>query len=117
VQNARPEHQRSAEAQARLDYRWLLDDQRGRRLARLLLVWSAIEDPYQVGGASDVTAFVDGKRSVGWMLRHEMRRHYPEGWLLLETEHLHEQQEVRRQLEQQAERSETDNGGDTPKVI
>jgi hypothetical protein len=51
------------------------------------------------------------------MLRHEMRRHYPEGWLLLETEHLHEQQEVRRQLEQQAERSETDNGGDTPKVI
>lgn len=100
VQTERPESPEQAEAQARLDYRWALGDQRGRRILRAMLRWSGVEDTGPVAGIEQM-AFAAGARMVGNMLRAQLRKHAPEGWVQLEAEYVQELVHQARQEQQQ----------------
>ena len=78
-----------AEARARLDYSWLLADPRGRRLLRSVLRWSGIDDTGPVQGI-ELMAYAAGARMVGNMLKAQIRKHDPEGWVQLEAEYTRE---------------------------
>lgn len=81
--------QEQLEAQARSDYRWLMEDPRGRRVARTVLRWSGIDDTGSIEGEAAM-AFDAGKRVIGNLLKAQIRKHNPEGWVQLESEHVRE---------------------------
>jgi hypothetical protein len=89
MQSVRHEDPKQAEAQAKLDYRWLLEDPRGRRIVRDWLRWSGVEDTGPVEGI-EAMACAAGRRMVGNLLRATLRKHDPEGWVRLEAEHVQE---------------------------
>jgi hypothetical protein len=72
-------------AQAEDDFRWLLDDERGQRIARTLLCWTGVEEAGPVAGV-EAMAFAAGSRAVGVMLKKALRQHHPEGWVHMEAE-------------------------------
>lgn len=110
VQNERPQSVTEAEAQACGDYRWLLDDSRGRRLARAVLRWSGITDTGPTKGTEEM-AFAAGSRMVGNLLKAQIIKFAPEAWLRLEGEHVQElAAAARREVQQAAELQR-----DTPK--
>jgi hypothetical protein len=86
------------EAQAKADFTWLLDDPRGRRIARTLLRWTGVDDTGPMEGIEAMAAAAGGRR-VGNLLKATMRKHDVEGWVRLEGEHA-------RELVLQAERAE-----------
>lgn len=104
VQNANPKLTlEQAEAQARNDYRWLLEDPRGRRIARAVLRWSQNDETGPTSGEGAM-AFAAGARMVGNMLKAQLRKHNPEGWVQLEAEFVRELAEMARE---DAERQES----------
>lgn len=90
------------EAQAEADYRWLIDDQRGRRIARAFLRWSGIDDTGPTQGA-EAMALATGARMVGNLLRAHLRKYHPEGWVRMESEHTHELVFLARQEDERQE--------------
>lgn len=98
------------EAQSRLDYAWLIDDQRGRRIARAILRWSGLEETGPQQGA-EAMAYATGARMVGALLRAQIRKYHPEGWVRMESEHTQElvalaraEDERREALRQEAQK-------------
>lgn len=98
-----------AEAQARLDYRWVLEDERGRRVLRAVLRWSGIEDTGPVAGIEALAAAA-GSRMVGNILKAQIRKHDPEGWIRLETEFVRDLCAQAEQAERAAGTEKTSNG-------
>lgn len=82
------------EEQARADWQWLLEDERGRRVARTLRRWSLIDD-VPPSGPIEHLARQNGMREVGWRLMGALRTAAPDGWLQLEAEHLQELEYLR----------------------
>lgn len=89
VQNERPQSIAESEAQARGDFRWLLDDPRGRRIVRSILRWSQIDETGPTSGIEQM-AYATGARMVGNLLKASIIKHGPESWIKLEAEHVQE---------------------------
>lgn len=95
------------EAQTRADLDWWLSDQRGRRLARTLVRWSGIDDTGPLNGIEQM-AEATGRRQIGNLLKAQIRKHVPELWILLETEHVQELVHIARVTEQRRRAADTD---------
>lgn len=73
------EQERHDRQQSREDYRWLLSNEAGRRIASQILRWSQVDATGPLGGELDM-AIATGKRVVGNMLRDQLARFAPEQW-------------------------------------
>lgn len=87
-----------AEARARLAYQWLLGDERGRYIARRILVWSGIDDVGVIGQPHEMAASI-GARIPGAQLKAMLRKYDPDGWVHLEREFVAELGELARREE------------------
>lgn len=95
------------EAIDRLRYRWLLDDERGRAIARDILLITGVDEPPVLADAGGL-AYRAGAQGAGWKIRELLQRHHPNGWLQLESERLAEKRELQRQaLEREQEERAT----------
>lgn len=72
-------------------YEWLLEDPRGRRVARQLVKFAGLDEPGSIGSAESM-AFDVGRRSVAVYLRERCGYLCPQSWLRFEAEHLQERQ-------------------------
>ena len=99
--------EQQTEALAGEAYRWLLDDERGRYIARRVLQWAGIED---TGPVSDVTAMAvaTGRRMVGNLFRAQLRKHHPEGCVRFEAQWIEElnREALRAAAKAEAEKAE-----------
>lgn len=71
-------------------WRWLLSDQCGYRDVEHILDWSQCEHTGPLSGR-DAMAVATGKRMVGNMLRAQLKKHNPEGWMAFEAWRLERQ--------------------------
>ncbi|MEY5098093.1 MAG: hypothetical protein RJA36_812 [Pseudomonadota bacterium] len=78
-----------ADAKDRDALDWVVGDARGRRVLRAVLRWAGIEETGATEGIERM-AFDAGRRMVGGMLRAQLRKHAPEGWVAMEAEHVQE---------------------------
>lgn len=78
-----------AEARARLAWQWLLGDERGRYIARRILVWSGVDDVGTIGPSEQMAASI-GARIPGGLLKAMCRKYDPDGWVHLEREYVAE---------------------------
>lgn len=81
--------QEQAEAQAALDWQWLLGDPRGQRIARTILRWSQCDATGPIDGIERM-AVATGARMVGNLLKAQLRKHAEELWVRLEADYTRE---------------------------
>jgi len=77
----------SPEAQAALDWQWLLHDPSGCRVVATILRWSQVDE---LGPLDSHAAMADhrGRRAIGQMIRATCQKHDPQAWLRLEADSL-----------------------------
>lgn len=100
-QQLQQEADKRAEAQARIDWRWLLDSPSGRRIAQSILRWAedgTVEAPVGADELQHRAAF----RYVADVFKAQLKRYAPNGWLRLEADSLaqamKEEEDAEREL-------------------
>lgn len=68
------------------DFRWLMEDKRGRRIMWRLLEKTRVYQSSFTGNSQ--TFFLEGTRNVGLMLISEIQKHCPKHFVLMLQEHM-----------------------------